>query len=871
MKKFKIAGLAAFIILTIAVSGSAESIIYRACMEGIYFFNWNFPSHIPDNCVQPLKECLCTCTEFAFECDENCAKASGCTVTVQFDTELTISTDCDAVSRTTSDEAKRCSSSCNNLRENCENICDTDWDLCLDEGPITINQAYNLEYNACMSYFWDNFYFWSYGYSDVGDCVEHFENLPPENCLIVGERGLVAAHEVIDGYPGLGFYLPTRLAEFGSYTNEYYEPTCHLLNPSDDCACPTSNERVIMNELLQDYCGVEFKGTYCKLLAESKVNCFKSCMGNDLKFDRAPYRPSCQAPFSWSYQGHSDSWDCSHSCEEKLYKDVRELIQKNCKQKEDVRVEINFFLDPNYILESIQERGFRPHEPATPYDDVIAKIKVFESDSGRPIPLEARIKVLDSQANELTVVKTVQKEEFELIDSTPEYDTYHWKIMGWFEGWTQEAPILHDLVDGGSAIVSADLELSQTRTETVERDVPVGSCVHLWGDKNAKFKIAYVREKGTKMTADELLSQSKLNYEFLLELDPIKSYKDQFAFYVDLKEIELGLNDERWTLLFQEPYDLSEECKGFTQYNIYGSSAIERRANEMRRGGADFFSLNGFTRFGARINILAYSLSRKDSLPSIAAHEMGHSFALLDDEATVGDDRILGTNCKHSGDLFFPYGEINLKGCTSRNAYKPSGTSLMNYGADRQTKFNVISCAYFLLSIQGRGTWDIQDRHLRMNPLDVSQHRMGADMAQLLEECMAMDTLKPTCSKAEDCTKYGFNERCVSCVESACKAANDRRECQIDTPGNSLSGACNSGKCAPTCQKIEDCVTGQGFFKDCISCEDTLCIPINEGKSISRNSKEFNYDFDGHCSEGRFVLDPKYDPHYVNILEKEWN
>jgi hypothetical protein len=195
--------------------------------------------------------------------------------------------------------------------------------------PISLDQAYRLEYQTCMSHFWNSLEYYSYGYIEVGECIPQDDSytLDQTDCIPVGEAGLLYVDEF-----GFQFHLPVKLAEPGSYDN-FYGPTCGL-SLNEMCICPTANERQLMDDLLQAYCSSDFKDAACKVIADSRTNCVKSCVGSKLEFECAQYE-HCLAPYSPTEtdpsESDTDRWiRCEEECGQKRQDDLMDLARESC-------------------------------------------------------------------------------------------------------------------------------------------------------------------------------------------------------------------------------------------------------------------------------------------------------------------------------------------------------------------------------------------------------------------------------------------------------------------------------------------------------------------------------------------------------------
>ena len=230
-------------------------------------------------------------------------------------------------------------------------------------------------------------------------------------------------------------------------------------------------------------------------------------------------------------------------------------------------------------------------------------------------------------------------------------------------------------------------------------DIPATNCVKLSGD--GPRKVVFMRGKSWSSNINDfILRANDVIENGFRDIDPFKTYLNQFSFYIDLKRVDENPL-EKWpapnmSIMFSpsaiQNIKTNSSCGSIAnQYLFYLTTPGFERGMSMNKGG---FSV---------LNLL------EDDKSIVAIHEIGHAFAGLADEyLSPGAQSVVGGNCSKKPSSDFRgldnkiYGAKNIKGCTISSYYRPSFGGLMNLVKhDSDDRTNVITCGYLIAAIKG--------------------------------------------------------------------------------------------------------------------------------------------------------------------------
>lgn len=273
-----------------------------------------------------------------------------------------------------------------------------------------------------------------------------------------------------------------------------------------------------------------------------------------------------------------------------------------------------------------------------------------------------------------------------------------------------------------------------------EIEIPMTNCYHVSGD--GKHRVITMRGASAEMDFERPVDS--INLEVIpgfSSIDPFKTYFNRFSFYADLKNyqkepvLRMSLAGESSLSGLPE-----SSCSGSSiiafygrvkkMYYLLGEVPLSVYAVATNDGsGAILFNVNNYVGT-APVNYV-----------QIFAHEVGHSFAKLNDEipphernSLLHDLRISQIqserNCQKSISKFVYnnvlYGNGRLGCGKTFSLYTPSYASLMSEDY-YMSKFNVVSCGYVISAIK------------------------GGDPKSYWSECMELDTVRPYCPWEIDC------------------------------------------------------------------------------------------------------------------------
>lgn len=410
----------------------------------------------------------------------------------------------------------------------------------------------------------------------------------------------------------------------------------------------------------------------------------------------------------------------------------------------DQSIRVKMYLDPGYIAKTEAERGFRPSEPFTPFDDVICELNITHSSDYSSRTFQGKLITQDNSE----VVNGILSYSY----TQGSRDYYSWKISGWKNGWTNNSAVMEKIINdkkiGCYVKISGTTSGAYTNTVSREAEYLVGTCVHLQGKNDAKFKIVSLRTKSLKFTIKQIVDLGeKLRTGGFGAFSPFKENQNEFSHFSCLEEVDDSqLNFAKVFVDFQlvevPIFEKITEKKittrfdavinGKPYYFFYNNKGY--LAYVMKVGGRVMFinlpSANGWTR------------TVKANENTFQMHEFGHAFCKLADEYFIPSQsgiaglilvngvmpedfvpvnsggQIIKRNCRLLGD-FGDFG-TSISGCTRSLVKRSSDTSIMNQLVGSDLRFNVISAGYCLNAIKGG---DINDN---------------------FKEACTMDTIRPS-------------------------------------------------------------------------------------------------------------------------------
>lgn len=377
--------------------------------------------------------------------------------------------------------------------------------------------------------------------------------------------------------------------------------------------------------------------------------------------------------------------------------------------------------DSVYITNTKTSRGFTPALPVTPFDNFYVDFNFEASCPASRVAQMTPSLTLTISDNLVKVLKTGS------ITRQGSTNTYRWSLMGWPNGIISDQALLVELLEHSAFSLPVTVELNEGGSikSLATKDINMTSCVQVYGSSGPgqipfvfmgaeRLGDVGIDDRGVEGT--ELLTRSISTKNALFSTDPFKKYKDKFVLFADLKPVSFG-ND--WNLV----YNRLKTRPGYYDAHILGHSDwIAREISSCK------FDVRNYLIFGDKeVRAAAWgdnangvampNLAYVRKLPSpiqeqVNVHEIGHSFASLDDEYVLSDnpyasmDKNIGANCTsdptsryfHEGKQ---YAELDVYGCNGSLKYnKPTSASIMD-ASYSSAKFNKISCAYIIRAIKG--------------------------------------------------------------------------------------------------------------------------------------------------------------------------
>jgi len=408
--------------------------------------------------------------------------------------------------------------------------------------------------------------------------------------------------------------------------------------------------------------------------------------------------------------------------------------------------------DPAFVSKMASTRGGVDVSSPTPiYDLVVTASGVFSTcytaktaselsvTPPQTLPFQVSIVV-----NKTDVVVGPGQFTYSGQNDTSGQPIYQWKIPGWPNGIAPAEKLekLITALSGGSGTVEIVVfGTADIPTHEVRAGASMGLCAALSG--GSPHSVVYMRGKSMGVFASAIVMfADKVREDGFEKTQPFRKYslreenparRSSFAHFVDLTEHD----DTTWAMLLNKFFIAANSRP--KNISACGSKASQYFfLTDRPQGGLNYAP------YGNGVAFISVPLVE------IAMHEMGHSFAGLEDEYHSGFDLTLyHANCApaetrpgfpptdaiqtllkkadrapRNTDLTFikraywdPYGDT-IKGCSLNLQFRPSMRSLMNSNGFESSEFNVPSCVWILKAIHG--TASVAD----------------------WQECMAMDGLE---------------------------------------------------------------------------------------------------------------------------------
>ncbi len=349
---------------------------------------------------------------------------------------------------------------------------------------------------------------------------------------------------------------------------------------------------------------------------------------------------------------------------------------------------------------------------------------------------------------------------------------YQWKFKGWEKGIAPDAKLekLIEAIQHNDPSLKFIIEFKNPDGSIgrMEKGVTFNLCAPLWG--NGQHKVVYERGKSAGLDVPALVSgrAEKVRIDGFEKVDPYKKYKDAFSHLVDLANRDdvsylYGIEKSTTPTEHMDAIPSDSSCKlqrgdyAYTTYNYILYANVK-----VLLGGGE---INGVASPKGRNTVVRSSIG-----VDTVMHEFGHLFADFRDEdggygvphfgSVEAFRKEASKNCSFSPSVDFTYeGKLysnkpdsSTKGCNhiggiidlppnnplmkawnagesveinsdtpSTPVYRPSPTSLMNYGKNRPMQLNVVACGWAIATIKRSG---------------------GGP--EYFPECMGLDTVKPT-------------------------------------------------------------------------------------------------------------------------------
>lgn len=479
---------------------------------------------------------------------------------------------------------------------------------------------------------------------------------------------------------------------------------------------------------------------------------------------------------------------------------------------------VKMYLDPTYIAKTEAERGFRPSEPFTPFDDVICELNITHS---------------NDYSSRTFLGKLITQDNTKVVNGILSYsytqgnrDYYSWKVKGWQEGWTNANAIMEKIIEDKEIICNVKISgtAASSTSEVVSKEAiyPVSTCVHLSGKDDAKFPIVYMEGKSIFLKYSreysfrllQVSSRGDYGTGFSIVISPFKEFKSEFSQYFDLVQYD----DSKFKIddvLYQgkpRKYFSSEVGEKLKREN----SCVNKIQKPSTLVFYNYLTYRGYA--GSKGGGTIFLSPDENSYTFM--HELGHSFCGLLDEYYYNDSQYTVNfgfpngekNCVKNPEDFGVFGDktYNNPGCSEfAGFFRSSVDSLMK---TTYPKMNVISCAFCLSVIKGAGTFSNTEN---------------------LRACMNLDTIKPgaECFTNIECVKDSSENGCKRCSSSNECEILLNNECNYNNVGKEVYGACSKeGKCQANkdweCIQWHDCPSKPrgDRFVSATACTNHKCI-----------------------------------------------
>jgi hypothetical protein len=534
---------------------------------------------------------------------------------------------------------------------------------------------------------------------------------------------------------------------------------------------------------------------------------------------------------------------------------------------------MDIYLDLQYQIDTQRERKFTPTDPINPFDDIVCELKVERSDGANERTFEAvltseiisRPGVSNSRANSQKgqmLLWQFNKGTLNYARSDDFFDYYDWSIKGWDNG-NVPGIISRDIkINNAWAIKDWLNDTYGQKMETVESwgevydNLPldnikcqikseeevlvesapelVSRCVRLWGDvgkinqnnekgdadKPIGMKVGFNYSDSLSGSKQDMVKNSIEAYQKgFWGIDPFKSYKDNFAFYVNLSKVFIlpAFNQEVSPITQADWAHLRDVLERENQRGSNSPYQICEKMDESiyyAKSTKPLGRLLGFSYWNKNIAIVFNPAGEKIQVSKeVLMHEVAHSFDVgdeyIDSSVDLTQNCVRDTStkqkkkdpCLEFKETYFPgyYDQGCFPGCgpSATSNYRSTITSLMRGGVAPVFEYNKVSCTPILQKI------------------------LGLSRESAYKKCGTLNTFAANlCTNNEQCNTYyikgeTFNSR-----------FNPKLGGNIIVDG---CGVCSSSKdknTGSTCvsSKNEDCSiyienTGKDGFGKCVSPE----------------------------------------------------
>lgn len=423
---------------------------------------------------------------------------------------------------------------------------------------------------------------------------------------------------------------------------------------------------------------------------------------------------------------------------------------------EDIKSDIRVQVLPAFVEKLKNENHLTPSGLINPLDDIAVRLTARQC-PGHGLTFSASIMTVDSQGKEQLVDtfrsgwdllyngkfisrdEAIQKmgqkavAEYEKGPVREFYTTIERSNMGMGIGtagtnWTKYKLLVDSIAKGRRVFVRIKEEDGKNYKD---QDLTMTNCVPFYG--SGPNSIAVLQDKdldnlslspgGVSIPFNASLGMmltavDGFRKEGVEKIDPYKTYKDSFSYYLDLTPVD----DSSWLTI---PFLSSK-------FFLSGASNVKRASACKNVVQYIFINNKTYRAYAPWGSGVAFLTSLAGPTAHIAIHELGHSFASLVDEYVQLNPlgRTFGPalmNCSLNPKTDFSYnstyyGDGTYKGCTNSTSYRGSENDLMrDYNDTNGEKMNVIGCGYVLAKIKGGsaksrfpecGTLDVVQKHL---------------------------------------------------------------------------------------------------------------------------------------------------------------